>query len=61
MTALLSFHIIAAKRGDGLLPELAELYERPIPRLAKPIDVLPDSEATKIAIALEIPTSGERN
>lgn len=40
MTALLAFHTIAAQRGDGLFHELAELLERPIPRLAQPIDAL---------------------
>jgi hypothetical protein len=45
MSTLLSFHAIAIMRGDGLLPELAALLERPIPRLTEPVDVLPDSEA----------------
>jgi len=44
MSTLLSFHAVAIIRGDGLLPELAALLERPIPRVAEPVDVLPDSE-----------------
>ena len=45
MSTLLSFHAIAIIHGDGLLPELAALLERPIPRVAERVDVLPDSEA----------------
>ena len=45
MSTLLSFHAIAIIRGDGLLPELVALLERPIPRVAEPVDVLPHSEA----------------
>jgi hypothetical protein len=45
MSTLLSFHAIAIIHGEGLLPELAALLERPIPRVAEPVDVLPDAEA----------------
>jgi hypothetical protein len=45
MSTLLSVHAIAIMRGDGLLPELVTLLERPIPRVTEPVDVLPDSEA----------------
>lgn len=41
---MLSIHYSAVLRGDGLLPELAALLERPIPRVAEPVDALPDSE-----------------
>lgn len=42
----LSIHHSAVLRGDGLLPELAALFERPIPRMAEPVDVLPNSETS---------------
>ena len=40
MFPLLSLHVIASRCGDGLLTKLVSAYERPIPRLAEPIDVL---------------------
>jgi hypothetical protein len=52
MTALLSFHAIATQRGDGLLPELAALYARPIPRLAEPVDVLPLQSTNQITMTI---------
>lgn len=41
MPILLSIHAIANIRGDGLLPELVASLERPIPRVAEPVDALP--------------------
>ena len=43
MSIFLSVHYTAVLRGDGLLPELAALLERPVPKVAEPVDVLPDS------------------
>ena len=45
MATLLSLHVIAIKHGDGLLPELAAILERPIPKVAEPVDALPNSQA----------------
>ena len=55
MSTLLSFHLIAAIRGDGLHPELAALLEKPIPKVAKPVDALPHSEAPFPQIDLKRP------
>ena len=48
MSLMLSFHLVAAIRGDGLLPELAAVLERPIPRVAEPVEVLPDSKSVAV-------------
>lgn len=45
MSIFLLIHYSAALHGDGLLPELAALLERPIPKVAEPVDALPDSES----------------
>jgi hypothetical protein len=45
MGIFLSIHYTAVLRGDGLLPELVAVMERPIPKVAEPVDVLSDSEA----------------
>jgi hypothetical protein len=45
MKILLSIHNTVVIRGDGLLPELAAALEKPIPKVAEPVDALPDSEA----------------
>jgi hypothetical protein len=45
MSIFLSLHYSIGLRGDGLLPELAALLERPIPKVAEPVDALADSEA----------------
>lgn len=40
---LLSIHYSPVLRGDGLLPDLAKALERPIPRVAEPVDALPNA------------------
>jgi hypothetical protein len=45
MSTFLSLHYTVITRGDGLISELAKLLERPIPKVAEPVDVLPDSKA----------------
>lgn len=45
MNILLSIHNTVVIRGDGLLPALVALLERPIPKVGEPVDALPESDA----------------